>query len=171
MKTTTTIDINSDQLKVVKQDGYFLISFNEKVEQYFTSTEAENTLNLDVPNFLGTISGVEQQLETVINQPLNNLSIKQDITTPAKISLTIEKIEENKMTLSLLIMNNMDAPISLENVPYKIVNSEGSTLYKGALVEGPFEAKSQTYSRYIFNIEEEVNFNIKIEDYEIVFSH
>jgi SLAP domain-containing protein len=171
MKATTTIDITSDQLNIVLQDGYFLISFNQKEDHYYTSTETENTLNLDFPNFLGTISGVEHQLETVINQPLNNLSIKQDITGPAKISLTIEKIEENKMTLSLLIMNNMDAPISLENVPYKIVNSEGSTLYEGTLVEGPFEAKSQTYSRYIFNIEEEMNLNIKIEDYEIVFSH
>jgi SLAP domain-containing protein len=171
MKTTTTIDINSDQLKVVKQDGYFLVSFDEKVEQYYTSTEAGNTLSLDIPKFLGTVSGVEQQLETVINQPLDNLSIKQDITSPAKISLTIEKIEENKMTLSLLIMNNMDAPISLQNVPYKIINSEGSEVYKGTLVDGPFEANSQTYSRYIFNIEEEVNFNIKLEDYEIVFSH
>jgi SLAP domain-containing protein len=171
MKTTTTIDINSDQLKVVKQDGYFLVSFDEEVEQYYTSTEAENTLNLDVPKFLGTVSGVEEQLDTVINQPLDNLSIKQDITAPAKISLTIEKIEENKMTLSLLIMNNMDNPINLQNVPYKIINSEGTILYKGTLVEGPFEAKSQTFSRYIFNIEEEMNFNIKIEDYEIVFSH
>jgi ACT domain-containing protein len=171
MKTTTTIDINSDQLKVVKQDGYFLVSFDEKVEQYYTSTEAENTLTLDVPKFLGTVSGVEPQLETVINQPLDILSIKQDITGPAKISLTIEKIEENKMTLSLLIMNNMDTPISLENVPYKIINREGSEVYKGTLVEGPFEAMSQTYSRYIFNIEEEMNFNINIEEYEIVFSH
>jgi hypothetical protein len=170
MKSTTTIDITSDQLNVVKQDGYFLISFNEKVERFFTSTEAKNTISIDVPNFLGTIGGVEQ-LETVINQPLDNLSIKQDITGPAKISLTIEKIEENKMTLSLLIMNNMDTQISLQTVPYKIMNSEGTELYKGTLEEGPFEAQPKTYSRYIFNVQEEMNFNIKIGDYEIVFSH
>jgi hypothetical protein len=170
MKSTTSIDITSDQLNIVQQDGYYIISFNDTVPQYYTSTKVENNLNLNIPKFFGTISGLEQ-LETVINKPLDVLATTQDISGPPKISLTIEKIEENQMTVSLLMMNNIDTPISLQSVPYKIINSEGAELYKGTLVDGPYVAKPNTYSRYITEIVEDKNFTIQLEDYEIIFSH
>jgi hypothetical protein len=170
MKSTTTIELTSDKLNIVQQDGYYLINFNDTVQQYYTSTKVENNLSVNVPKSLGTISG-QGKLETVINKSLDHLATSQDISGPPKITLTIEKIEENKMIVSLLIMNNIETPISLPSVPYKIINSEGEELYKGTLVNGPYEANPNSYSKYIAYVEENINVNIQLEDYEIIFSH
>lgn len=173
---STTIDINSKHLNIIKEDNYYKINFTKNAEIYYTGTEVENTdLEIKFPAGLGAISTAGAKsliLKPVINKPIAQLDLLVQMNDQSKITLTIEKIDTASMALSLLILNNSEHHLRFESIPFTIIDNEDKVLYKSILSDGVYEAEPKTYSVYKFNIEDGNSFNhIKMDQSKVIFSN
>jgi hypothetical protein len=69
-----------------------------------------------------------------------------------------------------LIANNTDHILSFANIPFKIISNEGKTFYKSQLTD-KYEVESKTFSVFKIIVEAESDFNIPLNEYQIIFSN
>ncbi|MHC0036460.1 hypothetical protein [Pseudoneobacillus sp. C159] len=169
------IDFNSDKINYKEENNTLIIEFlQENQKPYYTGTASKNTIEIDLKNHLsdvGTVAITDSILPSASNEDVNQIKFMRiSPNEQSKMTLTIDRIINNKMTLSFLVVNNTEHELSFENIPYTILTKSGETIYKSQLKD-KYEIKAKSYSVFKINIEQEEDFIIPYEGYQILFTN
>jgi hypothetical protein len=177
------IDINSSMIECIEdENNTIVIKFKNYEQLFYTgSDKTRNVFEVDLKDVAKlsstahvsstTSPTLADPMESVLNESLDKLKgTKIALGEPSKMTLTIDKIDGNKIILSLMIVNNTEHILSFANIPYKIMDNSGETIYKSQLSD-KYEVESKAFSIYKIQIEESNEFQIPQDGYQIIFSN